>query len=218
MAWLQPIPNLRLRHSDHTYWLGTHLFPISTTGVLSAGKSDVAISRINATRPEWAPRGTAIHKALELHLWGNHHPHGDQAAAAAAIASEEFEPYREWIEPLLTHPLWDQVQVIATEMALCSRILNVAGTFDGAFLVPSTGQRTLFDLKTQKRPDAGPYCTKAQLGCYIAMAAEHGITFDRALTVWSKPGKVRLQAHGAQECQKAWEAAWEAYSAAELSY
>jgi hypothetical protein len=50
------------------------------------------------------------------------------------------------------------------------------------------------------------------------MAAEHGITFDRALTVWSKPGKVRLQAHGAMECLKAWEAAWEAYSAAELSY
>jgi hypothetical protein len=186
--------------------------------VLSAGKSEAAMHRINATRPEWAPRGTAIHKALELHLWGNHHPDGDQGAAAAAIASDEFELYREWIDPLLTHPLWNVVEVIATEMALCSRSINVAGTFDGAFLVPETGKATLFDLKTQKRADAGPYCTKAQLGCYIAMAAEQGITFDRALTLWSKPGTVRMQAHGAQECLKAWEAAWEAYSAAELPY
>ena len=218
MTWLQPIPGLRLRHSDHTYWLGDHLFPISTTGVLSSGKSEAAMHRINATRPEWAPRGTAIHKALELHLWGNHHPDGDQGAAAAAIASEEFDPYREWIDPLLSHPLWNVVEVIATEMALCSRSINVAGTFDGAFLVPETGQGTLFDLKTQKRADAGPYCTKAQLGCYIAMAAEQGITFDRALTVWSKPHAVRMQAHGAKECLNAWEAAWEAYSAAQLPY
>lgn len=218
MTWLQPIPGLRLRHSDHTYWLGTHLFPISTTGVLASSKSAHAMERINATRHEWAPRGTTIHKALELHLWGQHHPNGDMAAAAAALASDEFEPYREWIDPLLAHPLWNDVQVIATEMALCSRILNIAGTFDGAFLVPTTGQRTLFDLKTQKRSDAGPYCTKAQLGCYLTMAAEHGITFDRALTVWSRPGKVRLQPHGAQECIEAWEGAWEAYSAEHLPY
>jgi hypothetical protein len=218
MTWLQPIPGLRLRHSDHTYWLGDHLFPISTTGVLSHGKSAFAMERINSTKDEWAPRGTSIHKSLELHLWGNHHPDGDQGAAAAAIAAPEFDPYREWIDPLLSHPLWDEVTVIATEMALCSRRLNIAGTFDGAFLVNATGQRTLFDLKSQKRADAGPYCTKAQLGCYMAMAAEQGISFDRGLTVWSRPGKARLQAHGAKECLKAWEAAWEAYSAEHLPY
>lgn len=218
MTWLQPIPGLRLRHSDHTYWLGDHLFPISTTGVLSHGKSAFAMERINSTKDEWAPRGTSIHKSLELHLWGNHHPDGDQGAAAAAIAAPEFDPYREWIDPLLSHPLWDEVTVIATEMALCSRRLNIAGTFDGAFLVNATGQRTLFDLKSQKRADAGPYCTKAQLGCYMAMAAEQGISFDRGLTVWSRPGKARLQAHTAKECITAWEAAWEAYSAEHLPY
>ena len=216
MAWLEPIPNLHLRHSDHTYWLGDHLFHKSTTGVLSFSKGRVALAQIEATRSEWAPRGTAIHKALEVGLLGRFHPDGDRGASEALLAAPEFDPYREWIDPLLSHHLWDAVQVCASEMALCDLDRNIAGTFDGAYETP-TGTRVLFDLKTQKRPDASPYCTKAQLGCYIGMAEASGLHFDRAVTIWSKPGRVMVQRHPRDECLDAWEKAWDAYAEASLA-
>jgi hypothetical protein len=60
-GWLAPIPGLLRRDPDHCYWLGDHLFPVSITGVLAAGKSSYAMARIAATQAIWQPRGTTCH-------------------------------------------------------------------------------------------------------------------------------------------------------------
>jgi hypothetical protein len=206
--WIHPIPGLR-RDANHRYWLRDHLFPISTTGVLAHGKSAYAMERIEATRNDWEARGTLTHRALELHItqpgWRPDHDR------------ETFGPWFEWIAPLLAHPIWSQVTPIASEMQLCSLDLNLAGTFDGAF-VTSDGRRILFDLKTQKRSDAGAYCTRAQLGCYLTMAAEQGLHFDGAATIWARPGRTKLQALSTDECLEAWWLAWGAYEAAHRQF
>lgn len=214
-SWLAPIPGLRRRACDHTYWLGDHLFPVSTTGVLAQGRSQVVRERLAAGRREWAPRGTAIHAALERFLLaGRPGLTGATADRSRTLQQVRHDPsltaYLAWIVPLLIHPLWDAVEVIATEMPLCSLALNLAGTFDGAWQTPS-GQRVLFDLKTQRRVEASAYCTRAQLGSYLAMATECGIAFDAAVTIWSRPGTVAIQRHGRQECLDAWQTVWAAY-------
>jgi hypothetical protein len=49
------------------------------------------------------------------------------------------------------------------------------------------------------------------------MAEASGLHFDRAVTIWSKPGRVMVQRHPRDECLAAWEAAWDAYAEARLA-
>jgi hypothetical protein len=206
--WLEPLEGLE-RDPSHRYRLGGHVFPVSVTGVLAAQKSAIALERIEATRADWEPRGVTTHRALEL------------AATVPGWHPDDWPacwPWIDWIWPLLTHPLWQGVKLCASEMGLYSLELDVAGTFDGAYLVPKPGggwDRILFDLKTQGRADSGAYCTRAQLGGYITLAAEHGIHFDGAATLWARPGRARVTVYGAAECREAWQAALASYRAVE---
>jgi hypothetical protein len=198
--WLDPIPGL-YRDASHRYHLGDHTYPVSVTGVLAVGKAAEAIRAIEATRSQWEPRGNTVHRALEL-----------------ACTDVDFHPdywpdcwpWIDWVWPLLTHPLWNEVELIASEMGLAAVDGTMAGTFDGAFQT-TNGARILFDLKTQARADAGAYCTRAQLGGYLTMALQHGIAFDGAATLWARPGKTVIQSFGVDECLDAWKAAWDAY-------
>ena len=205
--WLDPLPGLS-RDAEHRYWLGTHRFPVSVTGVLATQKSAFAMERIQASKDIWEPRGNTCHRALEL------------AATDTAFHPDYWPPawpYIDWIEPLLSHPLWDGVQICASEMGLYSLPLDLAGTFDGAFLTRSSPalpwRRILFDLKTQQRPDAGTYDTRPQLGGYLTMALDHGIAFDGAATLWCRPGRTRIAPYGVPECLDGWKAAWDSYQA-----
>ncbi len=206
--WLPRLPGL-CRDAEHRYHLSpndpqlSHTFPVSVTGVLVAGKSTYAMKAIEATREQWEPRGNTVHRALEL------------ACTEPAFHPDHWGPCWRWIDwvwPLLTHPLWDGVEIIASEMGLYAIDGSVAGTFDGAYQLPG-GERILFDLKTQARADAGAYDTRAQLGGYLWMAAQHGITFDGAATFWARPGKTTPQCFGVDECLEGWAAAWGAYRA-----
>jgi hypothetical protein len=195
--WIDPIPGI-YRDASHSYRLGRHTFPVSVTGVLSVGKADQAVKAIETTRSQWENRGNTVHRALEL------------ACTDPTWHPDWWPPcwpFIDWVWPLLTHPLWGEVQLVASEMMLHAKDGSVAGTFDGAFQTTS-GARILFDLKTQARPDAGAYCTRAQLGGYLTMAAEHGISFDGAATLWARPGKTVVQSFGVDECRDAWRAAW----------
>lgn len=199
--WLEP-PLALERDQHHRYRLGDQTFPISVTGVLAAGKPAQTLETFEHTRHEWEPRGTTVHLALEL------------AATVPGWHPDHWPPgwrFADWIWPLLEHPIWQEVQLCASELMLASTALGVAGTFDGAWLC--RGKRTLFDLKTQARADAGAYCTRAQLGGYLTLAAEHGITFDQCATLWSRPGKASLTLYDPAECLEAWSTAWEHWSA-----
>jgi hypothetical protein len=202
--WLPPLEGIT-RDENHRYRLGDHSFPVSVTGVLQVTKSAYAMARIEETREQWEPRGNACHKALEL------------AATSTDWHPDHWPgcwPWIDWIWPLLTHAIWDDARLCASEMGLYSLSLDIAGTFDGAFLVPKPGggwRRILFDLKTQGNATSGAYDTRPQLGGYLTLAAEHGIGFDGAATLWARPGRTQVKVHDVPECLDAWAAALKAY-------
>jgi hypothetical protein len=206
--WLDPIAPLE-RDPQHRYRLGNHVFQTSVTGVLSSQKGRYARKQIEATRGDWERRGVTVHRALEL------------AATVPGWHPDDWPacwPWIDWIWPMLSHPLWGEAVLCASEMGLYSLDLNIAGTFDGAYLAPRAGggwHRILFDLKTQGRPDAGCYDTRPQLGGYLTLAREHGITFDGAAAIWARPGRARVTTYGVDECTEAWEAALAAYRGTE---
>ena len=226
-AWLAPIPGLVRRDPEHRYWLGAHLFPVSITGVLAAGKSSYALQRISSTQAIWGPRGTSCHLALELALKARRPAASGPARPAphAASSEESFHDYREWIAPLLHHPRWDQVLVIAAERPTCCLIRNVAGTYDTAYLDPAlpipegrpegiTGPaRVLADLKTLSG-SGRTYCTRAQIGGYMALEWSQGQWFDYGQTIWCQPGCTFFSAPTTRgDCLSAWAAAWTLYAA-----
>ncbi len=201
--WLDSVASLE-RDPQHRYRLGGHVFATSVTGVLSGSKGRYAKQQIEATRGDWERRGVTCHRALELAATepGWHPDHWP-----------ECWRWMDWIWPMLTHPIWEEAILCASEMGLYSLSLDIAGTFDGAFLVPGPNgwRRILFDLKTQGRPDASCYDTRPQLGGYLTLAAEHGLTFDGAATIWARPGRTKVTTHEVGECLEAWAVAMEAY-------
>jgi hypothetical protein len=153
--WLSPIPGLHRRDPEHRYWLGEVEFPVSVTGVLSVLKSDYAMNRIEATRGVWELRGNSCHRALELMLLSQRgwaaieaerchdgveqsnweaHLHGLDGDLSDLCSGD----YADWIQPLITHDRWSQVQVIASERPTCCLARRIAGAFDVAFLDPAT--------------------------------------------------------------------------------
>ncbi|MCP9803460.1 hypothetical protein KBY75_07760 [Cyanobium sp. T1G-Tous] len=226
-TWLDPIPGLQRRDPEHRYWLGDHLFPVSITGVLQVAKSSYALARIEASRPVWEPRGNTCHLALELFLAGRYRQDGDVDLAEVLnrlTSEEDFLDYREWIEPLISHERWDEVEVLASERATCCLVRNVAGTFDVAFVdlqLPVSGgrpagvsgpARVLADLKSLSA-SGSTYCTRAQIGGYMALEWSHGHWYDYGQTLWCRPGRSQFSPlYSRSECLSAWAAAWAHYA------
>jgi hypothetical protein len=216
-SWLPAIPGLHRRDPEHCYWLNDHQFTISITGVLKVQKSPYAMARIQATSAIWQPRGHNTHRALELHLNIRFRP---------ALESKRFNllgferellqlrssDHKDWINPLLDHDHWNHVQVIASERPTCCITRDVAGTFDLAYHAPQG--RVLADLKTLG-PNGSTYCTRAQLGGYMALEATHGHHYDYGQTIWARPGQTTFsQLYSRRECLLAWAAAWTWHRAA----
>ena len=221
--WLPPIPGLARRDPEHRYWLGEVEFPVSVTGVLSVLKSDYAMDRTEATRATWEPRGNACHLGLEVFLRLDRHGND----GADVFEMEEFcaGPYGEWIQPLITHERWGQVQVIASERPTCCLRRRVAGTFDLAYVDPrlpipqprpqgvSGPARVLADLKSLGE-NGSTYSTAAQLGGYMACEATWGHHYDYGQTIWCRPGQTTFSPlYSLQECRLAWAGAWATWRA-----
>jgi hypothetical protein len=139
-TWLPPIPGLHRRDPEHRYWLGDVEFPVSVTGVLSVLKSDFAMDRIEATRATWEPRGNSCHRALELMMLttkGAPRTIEQVRHDIAELGALAIGDYSDWVQPLLDHDRWNQVQVIASERATACLKRRVAGTFDLAFIDPA---------------------------------------------------------------------------------
>lgn len=201
-AWLPPLPGFRRHDPEHRYVLHRpnqplHQFPVSVTTVLALGQSAVASERIEATRSVWAPRGNTVHLALETFLQGR---------------LDELQPlavgdYADWIQPLITHTRWADVDVIASERPTYCLARNLSGTYDAGF-IDSKGRRILADLKTLG-VNGRTYSTAAQLGGYMALEATHGIHYDAGQTIWSRPGNTTWSPlYSRQECLTAWALAW----------
>lgn len=218
MTWIPPIAGLQRRDPEHRYWLNGHCFPVSVTGVLRCQKSEQALARIEATAAIWQPRGHQSHRALELFLLDRFQGRSGPDArplpdGALELAKLRQGEHRAWIAPLLAHGHWSRVQVIAAERATCCLRRNVAGTFDLAYETPRG--RVLADLKTLG-PQGRPYCTRAQLGAYMALDAGWGQHYDYGQTIWAWPGRTEFsRLYSRQECLLAWAAAWSRYRASD---
>jgi hypothetical protein len=224
--WLPPIPGLHRRDPEHRYRLGEVEFPVSVTGVLSVLKSDFALSRIEATRTTWRPRGNSCHRALELMLLSQR---GWSAATPECPLEEHRQeahlhgldgdlsdlcsgPYADWIQPLITHDRWGQLLVIASERPTCCLRRRVAGTFDLAY-IDEAGRRILADLKSLGE-NGSTYSTAAQLGGYMALEATWGNLYDAGQTIWCRPGRTTFSPlYSLAECRMAWAGAWATYRA-----
>lgn len=215
--WLPPIPGLHRRDPEHRYWLGELEFPVSITGVIGCLKTEYALERIEATRATWGPRGNQTHRALELFLQQSQmarDPYrGTQLQAQGDELMELAEgDYADWIQPLINHDRWHQLQVIASERPTCCIRRRVAGTFDCAY-VDQNGRRILADLKTLG-PNGSTYSTAAQIGGYMALEATWGVSYDAGQTIWSQPGQLIFgPLMGRFECLLAWAGAWATWKA-----
>lgn len=202
-SFLPPIPGLRRQDPEHRYVLTRpdqppHVFPVSITGVLALGKSAYAMERIEATRSVWEPRGNTVHLSLETFLQG-------RLEKLQALAAGD---YADWIAPLITHPRWSDVEVIASERPTCCLTRNVSGTYDCGFVERSTGLRVLADLKSLSENGA-TYSTAAQLGGYMALEATHGVHYDAGQTIWARPGETTFSPlYSRSDCLHAWALAW----------
>ena len=183
------------------------------TGVLSVLKSDFAMDRIEATRATWEPRGNSCHRALELHLTVTSHSDERVALEAAAELGDLWRgDYTDWIQPLVTHDRWHQVQVIASERPTCCLKRKVAGTFDVAY-IDEQGRRILADLKSLGE-NGSTYSTAAQLGGYMALEATWGHLYEAGQTIWCRPGSTTFSPlYSVQECRTAWAGAWATWKA-----
>ena len=214
--WLSPIPGLHRRDPEHRYWLGEVEFPVSVTGVLGCLKSDYALDRIEATREVWAPRGNSCHRALELFVVlvrkdGDLKGRIDHANLAE-LGELTRGDYADWIQPLITHDRWSQLQIIASERPTCCLRRRVAGTFDVAY-IDEQGRRILADLKSLGE-NGSTYSTAAQLGGYMALEATWGNAYDAGQTIWCRPGSTTFSPlYSVAECRMAWAAAWATWRA-----
>lgn len=201
--WLRPISGLRRQDPEHRYVLDRpgqplHWFPISITGVLALGKSAFAMERIEATRAVWEPRGNTVHLALETFLQS-------RLEELQALAAGD---YADWIAPLISHPRWLDVEVIASERPTCCLTRNISGTYDCGFVEHGSGRRVLADLKSLGENGA-TYSTAAQLGGYMVLEATHGVWYDVGQTIWARPGRTEFSPlYSREECLHAWGLAW----------
>ena len=228
--WLPPIAGLHRRDPEHRYYLGDVSFPVSVTGVLAVMKSAYAMERIEATRETWEPRGNTAHRALEVFLGLGDPGPADMTMAVPDGAMQKLQAlltgdYADWVQPLVTHPRWSSVHVIASERPTCCLQRRIAGTFDCAYLDPSlppsperpawvTGPAiVLADLKSLSA-HGSTYSTAAQLGGYMALEASHGLWYDYGQTIWARPGETTFSPlYSPSECRLAWAAAWATYKA-----
>jgi hypothetical protein len=213
--WLPPIPGLHRRDPEHRYWLGDVEFPVSVTGVLGCLKSDYAMDRIEATRATWEPRGNSCHRALELMMLttkGAPRTIEQVRHDVAEFGALAIGDYSDWIQPLLGHDRWGQLQIIATERPTCCLRRRVAGTFDVAY-IDEAGRRILADLKSLGE-NGSTYSTAAQLGGYMALEATWGNRYDAGQTIWCRPGQTTFSPlYSLQECRMAWAGAWATFKA-----
>jgi hypothetical protein len=215
--WLPPIPGLHRRDPEHRYWLGEVEFPVSVTGVLGCLKSDYAMDRIEATREVWAPRGNSCHRALELMMLttkGTPRTIEQVRHDIAELGALAIGDYSDWVQPLLEHDRWSQLQVIASEMPVACLRRRVAGCFDCAY-IDEQGRTVLADLKTLASDSSSTYCTRAQLGGYMALLkSSHGIEIQHGQTIWARPGQATFSPlYSRQECLLAWAGAWATWRA-----
>ena len=208
---LDPVPDLEFHEGLHRYrWRGDWLAH-NVSDVLNVDMTPFKRAMIDKYKdgPDgWAARGTAIHKALELHLLDE-----------PQIVDDKWST---WLDPLLDDSFFRGVETLATEYRVMDRYKSLGGSFD--FLIrlkeeglePSKQLVILGDLKTvsSKRALSQRAPATAQLGAYTQLLStvQPSITVGMCVTVVSGPEKCKVIKQDPEECLAAWESCWDRFS------
>ena len=191
---LDPLPILFEEESHRYLWEPTQTWMTdSVTSVTGFDMPEKKRLAIEAHKHKWAPRGIAVHSALENFFKGN-------------VVSLDNE-YANWIQPLIDHPfIHDHFEPIAVEYRVCDLKNTIGGTLDALGVDKRTGNKVLIDLKTQSSARANTYSTDQQLGAYLSMLVDHhGLKIDECRTVWSRPEKTYVgEIQDPDQCLEAW--------------
>ena len=214
---LDPVPELEFHEGLHRYrWRGEWLAH-NVSDVLDVDMTPFKRAMIDKYKdgPDgWAARGTAIHKALELHLQNE-----------PQIVDDKWSP---WLDPLLDDPFFKGVETLATEYRVMDRYKSLGGSFD--FLIrlkeeglePSKQLVILGDLKTvsSRKAISSRAPATAQLGAYLSCLAlnQPNITVGMCVTVVSGPEKVKFIKQDPEECLEAWGEAWGKFQATQPDF
>jgi len=208
---LDPIPDLEFHEKIHRYrWRGEWLAH-NVSDVLDVDMTPFKRAMIDKYKdgPDgWARRGTAIHKALELHLQNE-----------PQACDDKWSP---WLDPLLDDPFFLGVETLATEYRVMDRYKSLGGSFD--FLIrlkeeglePSKQLVILGDLKTvsSRKGISSRAPATAQLGAYCSLLSlcQPTITVGMCVTVVSGPEKCKVIKQDPEECLAAWQSSWDRFS------
>ena len=158
------VPGLEFFPGPHRYRKDGLWVPHSVTQVLSFDMSPSKREAIERTKDGpngWEARGNAVHSALDQYLSAMKLQNGH-----GVIYDDRWA---DWIDPLLDHPIFKGVEVLATEYAVYDKQKNCAGSFD--FLLRTTSSEDkrviLGDLKTvsSKKSFSGPKASRRAVGC-----------------------------------------------------
>ena len=197
---LKKLPILFDEESHRYCWKPTQTW--MTDSVTSVTGFDMPAKKraaIDAQKHKWAPRGTAVHLALEDFL---KLPEND------FLIMKTDSEYSDWINPLLTHPfLTEHFEPIAVEYRVCDLKNTIGGTLDALGIDKRTGKKVLIDLKTQSSQRASTYSTDEQLGAYLSMLLEHHprMMIEECRTIWCRPEKTFVgEIQTPDQCLEAW--------------
>tara|TARA_B100000700_G_scaffold106135_1_gene119860 strand:+ start:317 stop:940 length:624 start_codon:yes stop_codon:yes gene_type:complete len=192
---LDPLPIIFDEESHRYLWEPTQTWMTdSVTSVTGFDMPEKKRLAIEAHKHKWAPRGIAVHSALEKFF-------------KKIDIIPEYNEYDKWIWPLLDHPfIRDHFEPIAVEYRVCDLKNTIGGTLDALGVDKRTGNKVLIDLKTQSSARANTYNTDQQLGAYLSMLIDHhAMKIDECRTVWSRPEKTYVgEIQDPDQCLEAW--------------
>ena len=192
---LDPLPIIFDEKSHRYLWEPTQTWMTdSVTSVTGFDMPEKKRLAIEAHKHKWAPRGIAVHSALEKFF-------------KKIDIIPEYNEYDKWIWPLLDHPfIRDHFEPIAVEYRVCDLKNTIGGTLDALGVDKRTGNKVLIDLKTQSSARANTYNTDEQLGAYLSMLIDHhAMKIDECRTVWSRPEKTYVgEIQDPDQCLEAW--------------
>ena len=210
---LEPVPGLEFFPGPHRYRMNGLWVPHSVTQVLGFDMSPskrAAIERTKEGPDGWEARGNAVHKALEAHL--------KSMSGTNDRGVIYDDKWADWIEPLLDHPIFKGVEVLASEYSVYDSHKNCAGSFDFLLRTTSSEDKRIIlgdakSVSTRKSLSARKPAD-AQLAAYQSMLASlHPLLLVTDLvTVVCGPGEVRILNTDAESAWTHWEEAWGRYS------
>lgn len=127
---------------------------------------------------------------------------------------ERYTPFRDVIDPLIAHPFWANLQVLAAPLHVCDlpnpalpQRLRIATTADLLVRFRNGDDLGLAILQTSAPETMNRQGLLAELGAAATLWLDqhgHRAPLSRCFLIFSRPGRTTIEMHGLQEAMLAW--------------